>query len=91
MAQDVVDLCDSPEVNWTKSRQLHVVGVSMGGMIALELAKLVPERIASLGLLSTTSGLSLVGKNPLVGIPPVRCLRVVGMHSANVKPTTPIS
>lgn len=71
MAQDVLDLFDSPQVNWTKSRQIHVVGVSMGGMIALELGKMVPERIASLGLISTTSGQSRGEKNLFVSLPPV--------------------
>ena len=35
MAKDVVELVDS--LGWTESRQLHVIGISMGGMIAQEL------------------------------------------------------
>ena len=34
MAKDVVDLVDC--LGWTARRQLHVVGVSMGGMISQE-------------------------------------------------------
>ena len=51
MARDVIDLVD--HLGWTAPRSLHIVGVSMGGMIAQELGLLVPDRIASLVLVST--------------------------------------
>lgn len=51
MAKDVVELCDY--LDWSK---FHVVGFSMGGMIAQEVAMLVPERLLSLSLVSTHSG-----------------------------------
>ncbi|KAL2060562.1 hypothetical protein VTL71DRAFT_9203 [Oculimacula yallundae] len=51
MAKDLIELLD--HLGWTEERQLHVSGVSMGGMIAQELAYLVPTRIASLNLIST--------------------------------------
>ncbi|KAI9737575.1 MAG: hypothetical protein M1834_009730 [Cirrosporium novae-zelandiae] len=55
MAKDVVELLDY--VGWTEKRQLHIIGVSMGGMIAQELGLLIPERTASLTLMSTAARL----------------------------------
>jgi len=54
MAKDVVALFDY--VGWTAERDIHVIGISLGGMIALELATLIPERIISLSLVVTTPG-----------------------------------
>ena len=51
MAKDAIDLVDS--LGWTGERELHVIGVSMGGMIAQEVAIMIPQRIASLVLVST--------------------------------------
>jgi pimeloyl-ACP methyl ester carboxylesterase len=52
MAQDIIDLLD--HFGW--KNKVHLDGVSMGGMIALELASTWPERFCSLVLTSTTSG-----------------------------------
>ena len=51
MAQDALGLLDA--LNITKC---HIVGASMGGMIAQHLAASAPERVASLSLIMTTSG-----------------------------------
>jgi 3-oxoadipate enol-lactonase len=51
MAKDVQDL--ATHLDWGS---YHLIGASMGGMIAQELAILSPERILSLSLLSTHSG-----------------------------------
>ncbi|MCJ1244200.1 hypothetical protein MMC30_001398 [Trapelia coarctata] len=55
MAKDAFELLD--HLGWTSKRQLHVIGISMGGMIAQELAYQEPERIASLSLVSTAARL----------------------------------
>ncbi|KAG6830198.1 hypothetical protein H0H92_001785 [Tricholoma furcatifolium] len=54
MAEDAIALLDS--LGWTEERDLHVVGISLGGMIAQELASRIPSRIASLVLAVTTPG-----------------------------------
>ncbi|GAA99358.1 uncharacterized protein L969DRAFT_86593 [Mixia osmundae IAM 14324] len=54
MAHDIVDLLDY--VGWTEKRSLHVVGVSLGGMIVEHVALIIPERILSLNLTSTKAG-----------------------------------
>lgn len=75
MAQDVVELLD--HVQWTKARSLHIVGISMGGMISLELAKAIPERIASLSLISTTSGRGLGEKDLRISFPPLSGVKIM--------------
>ncbi|RDB15640.1 putative aminoacrylate hydrolase RutD [Hypsizygus marmoreus] len=54
MAEDAIALLDY--IGWTEKRDLHVVGISLGGMIAQELASRIPDRIASLVLAVTTPG-----------------------------------
>lgn len=49
MANDTVSLLN--HLGWDKA---HVVGFSLGGMIALELASLEPSRVCSLSLLATS-------------------------------------
>ena len=51
MALDIIEILD--HIEWCGERELHVLGISMGGMIAQELALRIPERIASLTLIST--------------------------------------
>ncbi|RHY36494.1 hypothetical protein DYB25_001981 [Aphanomyces astaci] len=51
MARDALLLMD--HLRWPKA---HVVGASMGGMIAQELAYMAPERVLSLALMVTTPG-----------------------------------
>ncbi len=51
MAQDTLALMTY--LGWSAS---HIVGVSMGGMIAQELALLAPDRVLSLALLVTHAG-----------------------------------
>lgn len=51
MADDGLRLMDALGV-----RQFHVLGVSMGGMIAQHLAAMAPERVRSLTLIMSSSG-----------------------------------
>ncbi|KAH9020114.1 Alpha/Beta hydrolase protein [Lactarius hengduanensis] len=71
MAEDVIILLDF--IGWTESRSVHVVGLSLGGMIAqvptllvfTELAYRIPERFISLSLVMTTAG-----GLPIFNVPP---------------------
>ncbi|KIJ24781.1 hypothetical protein M422DRAFT_62317 [Sphaerobolus stellatus SS14] len=54
MAEDAICLFDY--IGWTEKRELNIVGISLGGMIAQELAFRIPDRIASLVLAVTTPG-----------------------------------
>ncbi|AYF90616.1 alpha/beta hydrolase [Pseudomonas sp. DY-1] len=51
MARDSLHLLDALHI-----RQAHVLGASMGGMIAQHLADLAPQRVLSLTLIMTSSG-----------------------------------
>ena len=50
MARDILGLMDHLEIE-----QTHLLGTSMGGMIAQHVALLAPERLKSMILVSTTS------------------------------------
>ena len=51
MADDALGLMDALQV-----RQFHVLGASMGGMIAQHMAAMAPQRVESLTLIMTSSG-----------------------------------
>ncbi|KXS13288.1 alpha/beta-hydrolase [Gonapodya prolifera JEL478] len=68
MAVDAYELMVALGPEWTKD--VHVVGVSMGGMILQELALLAPPRtFASFSLLSTTAGRGLPPFGAFLNIP----------------------
>jgi len=62
MAEDVICLLDY--LGWTANRELNIVGISLGGMIAQELAYRIPNRISSLVLAVTTPGGPIWGNFP---------------------------
>ena len=49
MARDTLDLLD--HLGWTAKRQLHIIGISMGGMIAQEMVRGKPGSRTECGLL----------------------------------------
>lgn len=51
MAKDALELLDS--VGWTGKRQLNIIGVSMGGMIAQELVRWLAQIDDSLLMLTS--------------------------------------
>ncbi|KAM0441188.1 hypothetical protein ACHAPT_000494 [Fusarium lateritium] len=53
MALDVVEVLD--HIGWTSDREINLVGISMGGMIAQEMAMRIPKRLQSLSLLCTSA------------------------------------
>jgi pimeloyl-ACP methyl ester carboxylesterase len=73
MAGDALRVMDA--AGWKRA---HVVGVSMGGMVAQELALAAPERLRSLTLISTHAG------GPSARIPPWRGVR--GFLEVNLLP-----
>lgn len=52
MARDVLAILD--HLRWRM--KVHVVGFSMGGMIAMKIVTIAPERIASLCVISSSRG-----------------------------------
>ncbi|KAK0391610.1 hypothetical protein NLU13_1110 [Sarocladium strictum] len=55
LALDLIDVLD--QVGWTDDRSVHLVGISLGGMIAQEIAHAAPHRLRSLSLICTTSAM----------------------------------
>ncbi|MFB5763281.1 alpha/beta fold hydrolase [Paenibacillus medicaginis] len=74
MAKDVVGLMDALDID-----KAHILGISMGGMIAQEIAIEFPKRVAKLILCSTTSGVTRA-------LPSLRMLKWMSRKSSNFSP-----
>lgn len=55
MALDIIDVLD--HVGWTAPHSVHLAGISLGGMIAQEIAHADAQRFRSLSLVCTTSAM----------------------------------
>ncbi|KAJ3314915.1 hypothetical protein HDU93_004735, partial [Gonapodya sp. JEL0774] len=64
MSLDVIELLDA--LKWDKA---HVVGISLGGMIAQKVAVNAPSRVLSLGLIATTAGARRANDGMAVPLP----------------------
>ena len=74
MAKDTLELID--HVGWTSQRQLHVVGSSLGGMIAQELVSNTLQRYRKRSLLSPTVGFHGAGEDSIVNSD-VDCAQII--------------
>jgi pimeloyl-ACP methyl ester carboxylesterase len=61
MARDVLEVVEHVGFLAQPGRRVHVLGLSMGGMIAQELALMIPERVASLSLCCTAAAVQHSG------------------------------
>ncbi|KAJ3326854.1 hypothetical protein HDU76_012597 [Blyttiomyces sp. JEL0837] len=82
MAKDAYDLIQ--DLGWKK---VHVVGVSMGGMIAQELALLDPSKITSLTLASTCAGRTMPPSKHMPWI--MAALTKIALGLADIKDKIP--
>jgi pimeloyl-ACP methyl ester carboxylesterase len=82
MARDAVGLLDHLEID-----RAHVVGASMGGMIAQTVAADAPDRVASLTSIMSTTG-SLVWGQPSLRIIPLLLGRTPSDRAAYVEQST---
>jgi len=62
--EDMVQAEENEETPTNDCQKIHVVGISLGGMIAIELATLIPHQVASLTLAVTTPGYGLMRNMP---------------------------
>jgi pimeloyl-ACP methyl ester carboxylesterase len=66
MAKDVIAVMDY--IGWTENQSIHLVGISMGGMIAQHISLAIPSRILTLTLLTTCATHRAPKENPYVSL-----------------------
>jgi pimeloyl-ACP methyl ester carboxylesterase len=66
MAKDVVTVLD--HIEWTDPKSVHLVGISMGGMISQHVALMIPDRLQTLTLLATCAQHRAPKENPYVSL-----------------------
>ena len=79
MAQDVAKVLEA--VGWIQDRSVHLVGISMGGMIAQELALVIPSRFRTMTLLATQAHFNIPTHNLKL---PFKLLRTFPNNEARV-------
>jgi pimeloyl-ACP methyl ester carboxylesterase len=82
MAQDIVEVLD--HVGWTGNRELHVIGISMGGMIAQEI---VSPFISSSSSAQSTGGVIVFGPDAIPSVFEHKFSQVLSTRASNISHT----
>jgi pimeloyl-ACP methyl ester carboxylesterase len=70
LAQDAIAVLN--HIKWLDNKSIHLVGISMGGMISQHISLLIPERFKSLTLLATCASHRPPPSNPFISLQVLR-------------------